>query len=103
MPRIADIIFTILFLLYYFYYTALGIAFGGESRQNYLLFIYSTLLGLFLIIASLFTTTKRPFVIRRLTGIILVTALLFFDIRGSLVYESIWKTFKAAVAYLPTE
>ena len=102
MKRSTDLCLTICFLLYYAYYVCLGFVFGGMSRENYNPYIFLALLGLVLIMVSLLFKKILPFSLVRIVGIILAVSLLYFDIKGSLIYETDWKTFKSIVTYFPS-
>lgn len=102
MKRSTDLFLTICFLLYYAYYDCLGFVFGGMSRGNYNPYIFLALLGLVLIMVSLLFKKILPFSLVRIVGIILAVSLLYFDVKGSLIYETNWKTFKAIVTYFPS-
>jgi hypothetical protein len=102
MKRKPDLIITICFLLYYCYYTLLGFVFGGMSRENYFPYLYLTIIGLLLIGASLFAKTASFFSIVRIVGIILITALLYFDLKGSFIFENRGEIIKTIFTYFPS-
>ena len=101
MARKTDLMVTICFLIYYCYYTAIGFVFGGMSRENYYPYLFFTLIGLMLIIASLFCKTISIYSITRIVGLLLTTTLLYFDIKGSFVHETTWDTIKTLLSYFP--
>jgi hypothetical protein len=101
MTRKADLIITIFFLLYYTYYTSLGFVFGGMSRENYYPYLVLTAIGLLLIVASLLFKTIPIFSGTRITGIILIIALLYFDIKGSFIFKTKWDVIKTTLTYFP--
>jgi hypothetical protein len=102
MARKADLVISICFLLYYCYYTLMGFVFGGMSRENYYPYLFLTIVGLVLIGISLFVKAASFFSVMRIIGIVFVTALLYFDIKGSFIFETKGDIIKTIFTYFPS-
>ena len=100
MPRIVDIVLVIIFVSYFLYCTMMALVFGQRSGISP--YAFHTFTGLFLIVTSVFINKKKIFLLTRLSGIVLVCALLYWDRKTSAhVTDSGWDIFVSAIAYFP--
>ena len=102
MSKTADTGLTVLFLLYFSYYTLMGFVWGGMSGDTYIPFVLTTFVGLIFIIVSATTKSKGIFTLTRIVGLCLVPFLIFDDIRHSFTFDTKWEFIKAMLTYLPT-
>ena len=102
MTKTADTGLTIVFLVYFSYYTLMGFVWGGMSGEIYMPFVLTTFLGLVLILVSVTTKSKDIFTVTRIVGLYLVPFLIYFDIGHSFAFDTKWELIKAMLTYLPT-
>jgi hypothetical protein len=102
MTKAVDSGLTTLFLLYFLYYVIMGIGFGGLSGDNYYIFyIFLTIVGLIFVLNSVVTKSKKVFFWTRLIGLLLVPALIYFDLKNSYTFYNSWENIKDIFTYLP--
>jgi hypothetical protein len=88
MMKSIDILFTVLLVIYYGYYCLLGFAFGGLSGENPAMFVLLTIGGIAVILTSLFAKRTKQFILLRLIGILLLPALILFDLIHSINFSN---------------
>lgn len=101
MKKSIDLRITICFLIYYSYYSFMGLVFSRMSISNCYCFIPISFLGLVLISLSLFMKNKLAYIFFRLIGIFLAAFALYDDLSNSLVYHTKWENIKVIVTYSP--
>jgi hypothetical protein len=72
--RTTDRILSTLFVFYFIYYCLMGLAFGSGT------IVLFTLLGLILMVISLFVKKRSHFISTRLAGLALTSSLVYYDI-----------------------
>ncbi len=101
MKKSTDVSITICFLIYYSYYSFMGLVFSRMSISNSYSLIPISFLGLVLISLSLFMKNKLAYIFFRLIGILLAAFALYDDLSNSLVYHTKWENIKVIVIYSP--
>jgi uncharacterized membrane protein len=79
----------------------LGLAFGGLSSENHKIYVLATVAGLIFIGLSVFKKSKKWFIFDRSIGLLLVPALIVFDIRNSFMPVNGLKETIKALTYFP--
>lgn len=97
-----DITITTLFLIYWGYYALMGMVFGGTTKENSLLYVAITIIGLILIWISSLVKSVKNIAWIRFVGLILIHSLLYFDIKVSGGFEEPWELIEyLSLGYLP--
>ena len=99
-----DIGLSILFLIYFSYYTFLGFVWGGMSGDKYMPYVLTAFIGLIFILVSVVTNSKKVFIVTRIVGLFLFPFLIFEDKRHSFIFfDTKWSFIKNILNYTPAK
>lgn len=102
MSRLIDIVLTLIFVILFGYYLLFVCVIGGVfSEDNQLSNILLISFGLILILFSLTIRTGRIHLLTRISGILMQTILIYFDI-DRVYFETKWDFLIATFKHIPT-